>query len=691
MPLRIESRYTNSMSKNPLLNTTGLPAFSAIEAGHVEPAIDQLLAENRRQIERIVEQASPPTWKNFIEPLMVLEDRLERAWSPVSHLNSVANSDALREAYNACLPKLSAYATELGQHRGLYEGYRHLAASSEYDTLDTAQRKVIDDALRDFRLSGIELEREQQARYRAIMEELTTLSARFEENLLDATNAWQIVVHDESQLSGLPDTARRQARQRAEEKGEGGWLFNLEFPSYLAVVTHADHRPLREALYEAYVTRASDQGPHAGKWDNGPVMERILALRHELALLLGFRSYAERSLATKMAASPEQVLEFLHDLAVRSRPVAERDYEEIRRFAHQHYGVKELAAWDIAYYAEKLRKHKYDISQEELRAYFPEPRVVSGLFAVIERLYGIRLTRLEGVDVWHPTVSYYEIRDGENQLRGGVYLDLYARPRKRGGAWMDECIRRFRTGEGVQLPVAFVTCNFSPPAGDDPALFSHEEVLTLFHEFGHALHHLLTRVDHPPVAGINGVPWDAVELPSQLMENWCWEAEALALISGHYRTGEPLPPELLAKMKAARNFQSGMQMVRQLEFALFDFRLHHEYDPAAPAPIYQVLDEVRREVAVVEPPRYNRFAHSFAHIFAGGYAAGYYSYKWAEVLSSDVFSAFEERGIFDEATGRRFLSTILEQGGSRDPLEMFVEFRGREPQIDALLRHSGIV
>ncbi len=679
------------MSDNPLLGLVGLPPFSQIRPEHIEPAIDHLLQDNRERVENLLQGLETPTWERFVEPLMTLEDRLDRAWSPVSHLNSVANNDAWRAAYNACLPKLSLYASELGQHRGLYEAYRAIAEGPEYRTLDTAQRKLIDNALRDFRLSGIALDEAGRARYRELMQALTAQAARFEENLLDATNAWSRLITDAAELAGLPPTAVAQARERAEREGQSGWLFNLEFPSYLAVMTHADHRPLREAMYEAYVTRASDQGPHAGQWDNGPVMEELLKLRHELARLLGYANYAERSLATKMAASADQVLAFLADLAERSLPVARRDYDEIAAFARDLHGMAELAAWDVAYYAEKLRKHKFDVSQEELKPYFPEPRVVQGLFAVVQRLYGIRLVPVGGVDVWHETVRYYELRDADDRPRGGVYVDLYARPKKRGGAWMDECLRRFRHGGGEQLPVAYVTCNFSSPSGDDPALFSHEEVLTLFHEFGHALHHLLTRVDYPPVGGINGVPWDAVELPSQLMENWCWEEEALALISGHYQSGAPLPPELLARMKAARNFQSGMQMVRQLEFALFDFRLHREYDAACGGRIYELLDEVRRQVAVVQPPPYNRFPHSFAHIFAGGYAAGYYSYKWAEVLSSDVFSAFEERGVFDADTGRRFLATVLEQGGSRDPLELFVEFRGREPQIDALLRHSGIM
>ncbi|KAA3628123.1 MAG: oligopeptidase A [Proteobacteria bacterium] len=679
------------MPENPLLEFEGLPPFSRIKPEHIEPAIDLLLKENRQRIASLVKGLRGPTWTNFIEPLLRWEDRLERVWSPVSHLNSVANSEAWRAAYNNCLPKLSLYASELGQHEGLYNAYRALAEGAEYATLNPAQRKLIDNALRDFRLSGIELAEKPRTRYRNIMQELTASAARFEENLLDATNAWRRLVTNEAELAGLPATAVAQARERAEHAGEPGWLFTLEFPSYIAVITHADHRPLREATYEAYVTRASDQGPHAGRWDNGPVMERLLQLRHELAQLLGFSSYAERSLATKMAASPEQVLEFLTDLAERSLPVAHRDFDEIVRYARDTHRVTDLAAWDIAYYAEKLRKHKFDISQEELKPYFPEPRVVQGLFAVIERLYGIRLVAIEDVDVWHDSVRYFEVRDIEDRPCGGVYVDLYARPKKRGGAWMDECVRRFRHADGDQLPVAYVTCNFSQPGGDHPALFSHEEVLTLFHEFGHALHHLLTQIDFPPVGGINGVPWDAVELPSQLMENWCWEEDALAMISGHYQTEQPLPPDLLKRMKAARNFQSGMQMVRQLEFAIFDFRLHYEYDPAKGGRVYELLDAVRRQVAVIQPPAYNRFPHSFAHIFAGGYAAGYYSYKWAEVLSSDVFSAFEERGVFDAATGRRFLATVLEQGGSRDPLELFVEFRGREPQIDALLRHSGIL
>jgi len=675
---------------NPLLEMTGLPPFSRIRPEHVEPAIDQVLAENRARIQELLEASAAYTWDNLIQPLEDMAERLNRLWSPVSHMNSVVNTPELRAAYNACLPKLSEYNTELGQNERLFQAYKAIAEGAEYARLDTAQKKIIDNTLRDFRLSGVDLPPEQKARFKAIMQELSNLHARFEENLLDATHAWTKQVTDEAQLAGLPESARGLARQKAEQADKDGWLFTLEMPSYLAVITYADDRDLRREMYEAYVTRASDEGPNAGKWDNTPVMERILALRHEAAQLLGYPNYAARSLATKMASSTEHVMEFLNDLARRSLALAKSELEEVRAFARNEFGMAELEAWDIPYYSEKLRQHKYAISQEELKPYFPEPRVLAGLFGVVERLYGLSIRQVEGVDTWHPDVRFYEIRDRHGELRGQFYLDLYARAQKRGGAWMDDCIARKRTASGVQTPVAYLTCNFSPPVGDDPALFTHTEVITLFHEFGHGLHHMLTKVDYPGVAGISGVPWDAVELPSQFMEHWCWEREALDLIAGHYRTGEPLPEEMYRRMIAAKNFQAGMQMVRQLEFALFDFRLHLEYDPARGPRIYEILDEVREQVAVIKPPSFNRFPHSFAHIFAGGYAAGYYSYKWAEVLSCDAFSKFEEEGIFNPEIGRRFLETVLEQGGSRDPLELFVEFRGREPTIDALLRHSGV-
>ncbi len=675
---------------NPLLERQGLPAFSRIRPEHVEPAIDTLLAENRATVARLLEEVAEPDWHNFIEPLEEMEERLSRAWSPVSHLHAVMDSEPLRAAYNACLPKLSDYATEMGQNEALFRAYEQVAEKA--DQLQPPQRKLLEHALRDFRLSGVDLPPEKKERFRQLSAELSELTARFEENLLDATNAWEKQVTDESELAGLPQSARDLARQMAEQKGLEGWLFNLEFPSYYPVVTYADNRELRRELYEAYATRASDQGPHAGRFDNSEVMEQILARRHELARLLGYHDYAERALATRMARSPEEVLGFLRDLARRSRPQAERELAELRDYARQHHGVEVLEAWDIPYYSEKLRQHRYAITQEELKPWFPETRVIPGMFEVIGRLFGVKIHRSEeAVEVWHPDVRFYEIRDRESgELLGQFYFDLYARPHKRGGAWMADCLSRMKTATREQIPVAFMTCNFTPPVGDKPALLTHDEVQTLFHEFGHGLHHMLTRIDWPSISGISGVPWDAVELPSQLMENWCWEREALNLVSGHWQTGEPLPDELYERMVAARNFQSAMQMLRQVEFALFDFRIHHEYDPEKGGRIYQILDEVREEVAVVRPPKWNRFAHGFSHIFAGGYAAGYYSYKWAEVLSADAFSLFEENGVLDPETGRLFRETVLEQGGGADAMELFIAFRGREPSIEPLLRHSGI-
>ncbi|MEJ2424876.1 MAG: oligopeptidase A [Candidatus Thiodiazotropha sp.] len=673
---------------NPLLDMPGLPAFSKITPETVEPAIDQLLQENRALTERLLDQDQAPTWDNFIDPLEEADDRLSRAWSPVSHMNSVVNNDALREVYNACLPKLSEYATEMGQNSRLCEAYKQVARQSQ--DLDTAQQKLLDNALLDFRLSGVDLPEDKKQRYKEISQELSRLTTRFEENLLDATHAWSKLISDPQALAGLPESALALARQTATQRDQEGWLLTLEFPSYYPVMTYADDRALRRELYEAYSTRASERGPHGGQWDNTEVMEQILKLRHEQALLLGFDNFAERSLARKMARSTDEVLAFLNDLARRSRPQAEQELQELRNFARNEYGVTELEAWDIGYYAEKLRQFRYDISQEELKPYFPETRVVPGMFAVVERLYGIEIRPVDGVDAWHPDVRFYEIRDRKGHLRGQFYLDLYARPKKRGGAWMDDCATRFFSARMDQIPVAYLTCNFSPPVGDQPALFTHEEVQTLFHEFGHGLHHMLTLIDYPGVAGINGVAWDAVELPSQFMENWCWEKEALQLIAGHVDDGHPIPDALYDRMYAAKNFQSAMQMVRQLEFSLFDFRIHQEYDPARGGRIYEILEEVRDQVSVVRPPAWNRFPHGFSHIFAGGYAAGYYSYKWAEVLSADAFSRFEEEGIFSPRAGEDFLHEILEQGGSRDAMDLFVAFRGREPQIEPLLRHCGI-
>jgi oligopeptidase A len=679
---------SNVTTENPLLSMDGLPPFSQIRPEHVEPAIDHLLADNRQRIETLLDGLDTPTWETLVAPIEEWEDRLSRVWSPVGHLNAVMNNEALRSAYNACLPKLSDYATEMGQNERLFRAYKAVAESGA--GLDEGQRKVLDNALRDFHLSGIDLPAEQKARFKAISQELSQLTSKFEENLLDATNAWSKQITDESQLAGLPPSAKDLARQTAEQRDLPGWLLTLEFPSYYPVLTYADDRALRLELYEAYHTRASERGPHAGQFDNTAAMEKILALRHELAQLLGFASYAERSLAKKMARSTTDVVAFLEDLARRSRPQAEREMAELAAFARERDGLEALEAWDVAYYSEKLREQRYAFSQEEVRPYFPATRVVPGLFAVAERLFGVTIREVGGVDVWHPDVRFYEIRDLAGELRGQFYLDLFARPKKRGGAWMDDCRGRMRHGDRLQTPVAYLTCNFTPPVGGKPSLLTHDEVETLFHEFGHGLHHMLTRVDYPPVAGINGVAWDAVELPSQFLENWCWEREALDLIAGHFETGAPIPGDLYGRMKAAKNFQSAMQMVRQLEFALFDFRLHLGYDPAKGGRIYDTLDAVRREVAVIRYPEFNRMPHGFSHIFAGGYAAGYYSYKWAEVLSADAFSLFEERGVFDPDTGRSFRENILERGGSRDAMDLFVAFRGREPRIDALLRHTGI-
>jgi oligopeptidase A len=678
------------MTTNPLLNLQGLPPFRQIRPEHIEPAMDEILDSNRKQIESLLDATDHYTWDNLIAPLEELDDRLSRTWSPVSHMNSVLNSDELRQAYNACLPKLSQYATEQGQNVRLFQAYEQIANGPEYKTLNRAQRQAIDHALRDFRLSGVDLPEDKKQRYMEIKQELSSLTTKFSENVLDATQAWTKHVTDESTLAGLPDSALAMAQQAAQQKELDGWLFTLEFPSYFAVMSYADNRGLREEMYGAFATRASDQGPHAGQWDNSQNMERILALRHELAQLLGFENYAQRSLATKMAPGTDQVMVFLQDLADRSLGMAREELDELSVYAKEHLALDDIQPWDITYAAEKLRQHRYAISQEDLKPYFPEPRVVDGLFQVVNRLYGLEIRELDGVETWHDDVRVFEIFDKAGQPRGTFYLDLYARANKRGGAWMDECISRRETKQGMQLPVAYLTCNFSAPVGDKPALFTHNEVITLFHEFGHGLHHMLTQVNTAAVSGISGVPWDAVELPSQFLENWCWEREAVELISGHFETGMPLPDILYHKMLAAKNFQSGMQMVRQLEFALFDFRIHAEYDPAKGARIQEILDQVRAEVSVIRPPEYHRFQHSFSHIFAGGYAAGYYSYKWAEVLSSDAFSKFEETGIFNQQTGLEFLETILEQGGARDPMELFVEFRGREPEIDALLRHSGI-
>ncbi|RLV59207.1 oligopeptidase A [Parashewanella curva] len=667
-----------------------LPQFSNIQPEHIQSNIEQAIQHCRDTIEKVLTHSGTPTWDSLITPLEQADDELSQAWSPVSHMNSVVSTDELRAAHDACLPLLSDYGTFVGQHQGLYEAYLALQASDEFASLSQAQKTVIEHAIRDFKLSGIGLKDEAKQRYGEIKKRLSELTSQFSNQLLDATHAWSKLITDEAELAGLPESARAAAKAMAEANEQQGWLFTLDFPSYLPVMTYSENRELREECYRAFSTRASDQGPNAGEFDNSSLMDEIVGLRHEISQLLGFDSFADKSLATKMAQTPEQVMDFLNQLAERSKPQAEAELAELKQFAKDEFNVDELAAWDIGFYGEKLQQHKYQVSQEMLRPYFPEDKVLSGLFYTVNRLFGLKISEQIGIDTWHKDVRFFNILDDKDEYRGSFYLDLYARSGKRGGAWMDDCRVRRTTSTGLQNPIAYLTCNFNAPVDGKPALFTHDEVVTLFHEFGHGIHHMLTQIDVADVAGINGVPWDAVELPSQFLENWCWEQEALEHISGHFETGESLPKTMLDNMLAAKNFQSAMMMVRQLEFSLFDFTLHWQFNPEQGAQIQQVLDAIRSQVSVVIPPNFNRFQHSFAHIFAGGYAAGYYSYKWAEVLSADAFSRFEEEGIFNETTGRSFMHNILEMGGSEEPMELFKRFRGREPQIDALLRHSGI-
>ena len=675
---------------HPLLQARPFPPFSEVHPEQVPEALGTLLAEGRELIERL-SGTRPATWSELGQVIEDFADRMNRFWSPVSHLNAVMNSAGLREAYNACVGELSRFSTEMGQNRGLYEAWKTLHDSPAFSKLGPDYQQTIRNALRDFHLAGVDLPEAEKAEFARLSEKLAQLTSRFSDNVLDATQAWTRHVEDEQALSGLPESALTGAREAARAKGLDGWLLTLEFPCYYAVMTYCDNRALRRDMYEAYVTRASDLGPHAGKWDNTPLIHEIMQARQARARLLGFANHAEYSLATKMAKTPEEVLAFLNELAEKSVPVARREFAELEAFVAESGGPEDgLQPWDVSYYSEKLRQQRYDLSQEALRPWFPVDRVVDGMFRVAGRLFDIQVAPAPCPDSYHPDVRFYEIRRGE-QVLAYLYMDLFARSNKRGGAWMSDYASRRRRADGsYDTPVAFITSNFTPPSDNRPALLTHNEVTTLFHEFGHALHHMLSRVDSYEVSGINGVPWDAVELPSQFMENWCWEPEALAYVSAHYETGEPLPEDMLNKLLAARNFQSGMMMVRQLEFALFDFRLHVEYD----GPDYDVralMEDVRRQVCVVPVAPFNRFENSFSHIFAGGYAAGYYSYKWAEVLSADAFSRFEEEGIFSEAAGRDFRRFILEKGGSADPMDLFVAFRGRKPSVAPLLRHSGIL
>jgi oligopeptidase A len=666
---------------NALLSDTPLPRFDAIRPEHIEPAIARLLAEQRVRIAEI-EAVSNPDFHTVAEPLEELRHRLGKVWSPITHLNAVMNSEALRSAYNACLPLLSEYQTDLAQSERLYRAFAQIS-ERQGRGLDPVQRELIEHALRDFRLAGVALDPQRKARFKAIMMELSRLSAKFEENVLDSTNAWSQHVTDRAQLAGLNEGMVEQARRRAHEQGRDGWLFGLDQPTYVAVVTDAESEPLRRAFYQAWSTRASDQGP--GNYDNTTVMEDILRLRHEAARLVGFDSFADYALANRMARTVPEVMAFLRDLVRSAKPAAVAEFAELEQFAGRR-----LNAWDVTFYSERLQQSRYAVTQEELRAYLPLPRVLEGLFEVAERLFEVRIRERTGVPVWHPDARYFEVRTPGDVPIASFYLDAYARPNKRSGAWMDDCVGRKVLSGHTVLPVAYLVCNSLAPGDQRPAQLTHDDVVTLFHEFGHGLHHMLTRVNYPSVAGINGVAWDAIELPSQFMENYAWQGEVLERVSAHVRDGRPIPADKQRQLIATRSFQAGLQTLRQVEFALFDMRLHAEYDPQRGGRVYPMLEEVRREVAVVPVPEWNRYPHSFQHIFSGGYAAGYYSYKWAEVLAADAFSAFLERGAFDRSTARRFLDSILSRGGSRDPLEAFVEFRGRRPQVEALLRQYGI-
>ena len=677
------------MNNNPLLQETGLPAFAHILAEHVEPAVLETIEASQAELEKLIEAAgqSDPDFEAVVLPLEALGDRLHRVWSPVRHLQSVANAPELRAAYDACLPALSRYATELGHNQRLYRLYQRLSESkaAQRDGVREGGARLLELAIRDFTLAGVHLPEDQKARFKVIMEELAQTEAAFEHNVLDSAAAWSLHISDAERVKGIPEHVLEPAAALAQEPAKAGWILQLDQPTYVDVVTHADDRELRQQVYRAWVTRASDKADYSPDNDNSAVMERILALRHESAQIVGYADFADYSLATKMAKSADEVRTFLLDLVAHSRAAAKRELAELETFA----GFS-LEPWDIAYYSEKLRHQKYAISDEELRPFFPLPRVMSGLFSVLEKLYGLRISRVDGIETWDQNAAYYQLTGKDDQPVGGFYVDFFARSNKRAGAWMDQCLNRGREHGQLQVPVAHLVCNYARPSGDRPSLLTHDDVVTLFHEMGHVLHHLLTRIDYPSVAGINGVPWDAVELPSQFMETFAWEPEVVALCSAHYQTGEPLPASVLKSLRESKNFQAGLDLVRQIEFALFDMRIHTGPEPADGARIAEILRETRAEVAAIRHPEWNRFAHAFTHIFGGGYAAGYYSYKWAEVLAADAFAAFEEGGLFNTDLARRFRENILEVGGSRDIAEAFIAFRGRPAHVDALLKQTGI-
>jgi len=693
---------------NPLLDFSGLPRFSNIQTRHIAPAVKQLLDRGCSTVEKVLSESAEPTWQNFVQPMTDVHEQLSRAWGQVSHLNAVVNSPELREAYNTNLPIVTKYYAGLAQNQALYERFKKFHSSGEFKNLSCAQKMIIENELRDFKLGGTELESEQKKRFLNIQEELSELSSRFSDNLLDATNNFTLHIENTEEISGIPEDVLQTAKETAKKDSISGWKFTLHAPSYQPIMQYADNRELRRKMYHAYSTRASEIGvtgqcsDSENNWDNTPLIRKILKLRKEEALLLGFNCYAEVSLASKMASTPKQVMDFLIDLAVKAKPYAKLDLEELKQFAFDQLGLSNLESWDIAYVSEKLRVDRYAFSDEEVKQYLPETKVLEGMFRLVEDLYGISISLSEeksDIQFWHPDVKFFSIKDTNGKLIGQFYIDLYARSGKQGGAWMDDAVSRRRIenkGNNIQTPVAYLNCNFAKPVKMNgkmrPALLTHDEVIILFHEFGHGLHHLLTQVEELGVSGINGVEWDAVELPSQYMENFCWEWDVLSGMTQHVDSGAPLPRKMFDKMIAAKNFQSGLQTLRQIEFSLFDMRLHFDFNPEEEKTVLELLDSIREQVAVIIPPEFNRFPNSFSHIFAGGYAAGYYSYKWAEVLSADAYSMFEEspEGVINEKTSARFRDEILAVGGSRKALESFVALRGREPQIDALLQHSGM-
>ncbi len=668
---------------NPLLETTDLPPFDGIRAEHARPALERVLADNQALIAAVTAQPEP-RFASVVVPLEDANHRLSRTFSPISHLNGVANTPELRAAYNECVPLLAEYAAELGQSAALAAAYGRIY-EREGPGLPAEARQLITNALRDFRLAGVDLPADRQARLRAILQRLATLGATFAENVLDSARAYELTIDDPAQLAGLPPDFVARAAADAAAVGRSGWRLRLDQPTYVAVMNGAENGALRREIYEAWVTRASDRGPTANRYDNGPLIEEILALRHELARLLGFDTFVDYALSTRMAKTREQVRRFLADLAERYRPAALAEFAELERFAGRR-----LDPWDIAFYSERLKRHRFDVSQEELRPYFPLPKVLDGLFEVAARLYRVRVRERSDVAVWDPAVRYFDVEDGAGRRIAGFYLDPYARPQKRSGAWMDECVIAKRLPTGHALPVAYLVCNFPSPVGTTPSLLTHDDVRTLFHEFGHGLHHMLTEVSYPSIAGINGVSWDAVELPSQFMENYVWRPEVLPLISAHVDRAEPLPAALLQRLVGSRTFHAALDTLRQVELASFDLELHANYDPSRGANVAATLAEVRRRVAVTPTAEFNRLPSSFTHVFSGGYAAGYYSYKWAEVLAADAFEAFEEAGMFDLDTATRFHDSILVRGGGLDAMDAFVAFRGREPDVRALLRQTGV-